>query len=397
MKSRATAPPATQPFGAVAGLTPMREAGANDRARRPGGRAARSGGAPPDRLFLATDFPWPAFVPAMSYSLSLLDKSPIAEGATAADALRFTVALAQRAEALGYRRFWIAEHHGAPGLASSAPEIVVSHVLAHTSSIRVGSGGVMLQHYSPFKVAETFKLLASLAPGRVDLGVGKAPGGLPLTTRALQSLHDKPRRPAFAEQLAELDAFLNWGVAEDHPLAGALALPVPPEAPERVLLGGSPESAALAARLGWQFCYAGHFNGDEANVERSLDAYRSATGRAPLLALYAVAAPTKGDAERLIGALRIFKLKLASGQSVNLGSAQAAAEFARQSGATDYRIDELRPHVIAGAPDDVHRELDALSRRYGLAEFVVDSPVTHYPARLASVELLAPQRQPAGT
>lgn len=181
----------------------------------------------------------------MSYSLSLLDKSPIAEGATAADALRFTVALAQRAEALGYRRFWIAEHHGAPGLASSAPEIVVSHVLAHTSSIRVGSGGVMLQHYSPFKVAETFKLLASLAPGRVDLGVGKAPGGLPLTTRALQSLHDKPRRPAFAEQLAELDAFLNWGVAEDHPLAGALALPVPPEAPERVLLGGSPESAAL--------------------------------------------------------------------------------------------------------------------------------------------------------
>ncbi|AOJ84242.1 alkane 1-monooxygenase [Burkholderia savannae] len=333
----------------------------------------------------------------MSYSLSLLDKSPIAEGATAADALRFTVALAQRAEALGYRRIWIAEHHGAPGLASSAPEIVVSHVLAHTSRIRVGSGGVMLQHYSPFKVAETFKLLASLAPGRVDLGVGKAPGGLPLTTRALQSLHDKPRKPAFADQLAELDAFLRWGVAEDHPLAGAVALPVPPVAPERVLLGGSPESAALAARLGWQFCYAGHFNGDEANVERSLDAYRSASGRAPLLALYAVAAPTKGEAERLIGALRIFKLKLAGGQSVNLGSAQAAAEFARQSGATDYRIDELRPHVIAGAPHDVHRELDALARRYGVGEFVVDSPVTHYPARLASVELLARDRQSART
>ncbi|WP_323119764.1 LLM class flavin-dependent oxidoreductase [Burkholderia alba] len=331
----------------------------------------------------------------MAYTLSLLDKSPIADGTTAADALRFTVKLARRAEQLGYRRFWIAEHHGAPGLASSAPEIVVSHVLAQTSHIRVGSGGVMLQHYSPFKVAETFKLLAALAPGRVDLGIGKAPGGLPLTTRALQWSHDKARKPAFDAQLAELDAFLKWGVAEDHPLAGALAMPVPPEAPERILLGGSPESAALAARFGWQFCYAGHFNGDEANVERSLDAFRRAAGRAPLLALYAVAAQTQARAEALIGALRIFKLELAGGQSFNLGSAQAAAEFARQSGAADYRIDELRPHVIAGTPDSVHRELDALSRRLGVDEFVVDSPVTRYAERLASIELLAHAHQSA--
>lgn len=167
----------------------------------------------------------------MSYSLSLLDKSPIADGANAADALRFTTTLAQRAEQLGYERFWVAEHHGTPAFASSAPEIVVAHLLAHTSRIRVGSGGVMLQHYSPFKVAETFKVLAALAPGRVDLGIGKAPGGLPLTTRALQWFHDKARKPDFAGQLAELDAFLGWGVAEDHPLAGAVALPVPPQAP----------------------------------------------------------------------------------------------------------------------------------------------------------------------
>lgn len=324
----------------------------------------------------------------MSYSLSLLDKSPIAPGASAADALRFTVALAQRAEQLGYRRFWVAEHHGATGFASSAPEIVVAHLLAHTSRIRVGSGGVMLQHYSPFKVAETFKLLAALAPGRVDLGVGKAPGGLPLTTRALQWFHDKATKPDFAAQLAALDAFLNWGVAEDHPLAGALALPVPPQAPETVLLGGSPDSAALAARQGWRFCYAGHFNGDDANLERSLDAYREAGGAAPLVALYAVAAPSRDEAEALIGPLRIFKLRLASGQSFNLGSAQAAAEFARQSGATDYRIDELRPTVLADTPERVHRALDALSRRLGVDEFVIDSPVADHAARLASVELL---------
>lgn len=325
----------------------------------------------------------------MSYSLSILDKSPIADGTGAHDALRFTVRLAQRAEALGYRRYWIAEHHGAPGLASSAPEIVVSHLLAHTSRIRVGSGGVMLQHYSPFKVAESFRVLASLAPGRVDLGVGKAPGGLPLTTRALQWFHDKASKPDFAGQLAELDAFLKSGVAVDHPLAGAVALPTPPEAPQGILLGGSPESAALAAKYGWQFCYAGHFNGDNDSIERSIDTYRNATGHTSLLALYAFAAQSKTEAQRHVGPLRIFKLRLATGQSVNLPSPEAAAEFARQTGVTDYQLDELHPHVITGTPDDVHEELDALHERFGIEEFVIDTPVADYALRLASVEALA--------
>ncbi|MDF3833644.1 LLM class flavin-dependent oxidoreductase [Cupriavidus basilensis] len=331
----------------------------------------------------------------MSYSLSLLDKSPIPEGATAADALQLTVALAQRAEQLGYRRFWVAEHHGSPSLASSAPEIVVSHILAKTSRIRVGSGGVMLQHYSPFKVAETFKVLAALAPGRVDLGIGKAPGGLPLTTKALQWFHDKARKPGFAGQLAEVDAFLKWGVAEDHPLAGAIATPVPPELPQRILLGGSPESAALAAQHGWDYCYAGHFNGDPTNIERSIETYESATGRVPSLALYAFAAETQEKAEQLVGALRIFKLRLASGQSFNLPSQQAAAEFARQTGEADYRIDEQRPHVVAGTPEVVRGELDRLSRRYGIREFVIDIPVASYPERFYSVDLLAGAYQPA--
>ncbi|HEV3429213.1 MAG TPA: LLM class flavin-dependent oxidoreductase [Paraburkholderia sp.] len=331
----------------------------------------------------------------MVWSLSILDKSPIAEGANAHDALRFTIRLAQRAEALGYQRFWIAEHHGAPGLASSAPEIVVSHLLAHTSRIRVGSGGVMLQHYSPFKVAESFRVLASLAPGRVDLGVGKAPGGLPLTTRALQWFHDKAKKPDFAGQLAELDAFLKWGVSEDHALAGALALPVPPEPPQRVLLGGSADSARLAAKHGWDFCYAGHFNGDEANIARSIDAYREATGRAPLLALFAFAAATREAARAQVGALRIFKLQLATGQSVNLPSPEAAAEFARQTGVSDYRLDELHPHVIAGTADDVRGELDALHARFGVEEFVIDTPVADYALRLDSVERLAPLKQDA--
>lgn len=127
------------------------------------------------------------------YNLSLLDKSPITDGQTAAGALSATINLAKRAEALGYKRFWVAEHHGSTELASSAPEVLVSWILAKTSSIRVGSGGVMLQHYSPFKVAEAFNLLSSLAPGRVDLGIGKAPGGLPKATVALQVYRAKSR------------------------------------------------------------------------------------------------------------------------------------------------------------------------------------------------------------
>lgn len=327
------------------------------------------------------------------YSLSLLDKSPVPEGATAIQALQNTVHLAQRAEQLGYRRYWLAEHHGNAALAGSAPEVLAAHVLAKTSRIRVGTGGVMLQHYSPFKVAEVFKVLAALAPGRVDLGIGKAPGGLPLTTRALQSLHDTEQPIDFESRLSELDAFLHAGVPAGHPLAGAVAVPPSPGVPDRVLLGGSPESATLAARLGWQFVYAGHFNGDPINIAESIEAYRTVTGRAPWLALFAFAADTQEEAERQVGALRSYRVSLATGQRVNLPSLEAAAEFVRQAGGPDYTTEERRPHVIAGNADHVRRSLDELSRRYGIEEFVIDIPVADFAARLRSVELLVEPRR----
>lgn len=330
----------------------------------------------------------------MSYSLSLLDKSLIPEGADAAQAFQHTIALAQSAERLGYRRYWLAEHHGNRNYAGSAPEVLASHLLAKTSRIRIGTGGVMLQHYSPFKVAETFRVLASLAPGRVDLGIGKAPGGLPLTSKALQWLHDPVRRREdFAVRLSELDAFLHDGVASGHALAGAVATPDPPQPPQRVLLGGSPESAVLAAQLGWEFVYAGHFNGDPVNLAQSVEAYRERTGRAPLLALFAFAAKTHEEAARLVGALRSFRVYLPTGQTVNLPSLEAAAEFARQAGVSDYRTEERRPHVIAGTGEEVRDALDALSERFGIEEFVIDIPVADFAARHASVELLAKARE----
>lgn len=320
----------------------------------------------------------------MSYALSLLDKSPIPEGLTGVDALRNTVTLARRAEQLGFHRFWLAEHHGSPLLASSAPEIIVAHILAQTSRIRVGTGGVMLQHYSPYKVAETFHVLESLAPGRVDLGIGKAPGGLPDSSRALQALHDSRNKPSFEEELAQLDAFLAG-----RALAGAVALPQVATIPERILLGGSPASAELAARHGWEFCHAGHFNGDPANIEATFRSYRDMTGRSPLLALYALAAASREKAEGLVGELRIFTAHLPGGQRVNLPTREAVAEFARQAGVTDYLVEEKRPHVIAGTAEDVRKELDALAVRFGVSEFIIDNPVSAFAARIGSIELLA--------
>jgi len=332
------------------------------------------------------------------YQLSLLDKSPIPSGASAEQALANTVQLAQRAEALGYHRFWLAEHHSTPALAGSAPEVLVAHLLAHTRRIRIGSGGVMLQHYSPYKVAEVFKLLAALAPGRVDLGIGKAPGGLPLSTRALQQAFDPARRPDFAGLLAELDQWLSGEPPRGHALHGAQATPVPAHGPERVLLGGSPESAELAADRGWDFCYAGHFNGDPATITASVDAFRARTGRAPLLALFAFAAPTAEAAAAAVGQLRGVRLLLRNratgqwegGQRLNLPSLEAAQEFARQAGVTDYRTEERTPHVVAGTAEQVRAELDALSARWGIREFVIDIPVPDLAARRTAVELLAP-------
>ncbi|MFT4249483.1 MAG: LLM class flavin-dependent oxidoreductase [Pseudomonas sp.] len=326
----------------------------------------------------------------MPYQLSILDKSYIPEGGSAAQALRDSVALAQQAERLGYHRYWFAEHHATPQLASPAPEVLAAYVLAQTSRIRVGTGGVMLRHYAPYKVAEVFNLLANLAPDRVDLGVGKAPGGLLASTRALA--HGRERPLDFTEQLLDLDGFLSGSLPDGHRHADASAtpLPAPGQGAQRLLLGASPESAELAARLGWRFVYAGHFDGDHAHIERAFEAYRRASTLAPLLAVIAFAARSSEEATRQVSALRLYKLHLGPGQTVNLGSPEQAAEYARQAGVSDYRIEETRPGVLSGDAEYVRGQLDLLHRRFGVEEFVLDAPVADPQARRISLELLAP-------
>jgi luciferase family oxidoreductase group 1 len=246
----------------------------------------------------------------------------------------------------------------------------------------------MLRHYSPFKVAEVFRVLESLSPGRVDLGVGKAPGGLPYATQALQAFHDKAAKPDFDVALTELDGFLRGRLPEPHPLSKAEPKPDIPAPPQRILLGASPESAALAARLGWDFCYAGHFNGDAGQIEKTFAAYQPASGRRPLLAPFAVAAETRDRAAELVGELELFTLHLPGGQRVNLPTLEAVEAFAREAGASDYRVEEKRPRVVADTPDRVRAELDALAERFGVNEFVIDNPVPGLADRLVSVELL---------
>lgn len=328
----------------------------------------------------------------MSYALSFLDKSPLDGTERAAQALRRTLTLAKRAEDLGYRRFWVAEHHNTSKLASSSPEVLIGFLLARTNRINIGSGGVMLQHYSAYKVAENFNLLSALAPGRVDLGVGKAPGGLPLSTRALQGTHDPARKPSFETQLSELDGFLHHEKNIDADADSLAAFPVPDQPPGRFLLGASPESGRLAARLGWQFVYAGHIHGDDHAIEQSLAAYREAGGGSALLAVSVVTAQTASLAESLMGDTRRFRLEIKGGQGVNVGSREQALEYVRQAGATDYHIEERSPRLIRGTPADVHAELQWLHSKFGIDEFVIDCPVSEGAHRLKAIELLADAR-----
>src|SRR5947209_1994902 len=193
--------------------------------------------------------------------LSVLDQSPIPEGSTGADALANTLDLARLTDQLGYHRYWVAEHHGGPMLASASPEALIGPIASATSAIRVGSGGVMLPHYSPFKVAETFTILAALYPDRIDLGLGRAAGTDPLTTFALQRDRRQASPDDFPQQLAELLGYLDGTLPEDHPFARlATVLPGRPELPAVWLLGSSAQSAIWAAQLGLPYAFADFIN-----------------------------------------------------------------------------------------------------------------------------------------
>ncbi|WP_422732468.1 LLM class flavin-dependent oxidoreductase [Leclercia pneumoniae] len=323
----------------------------------------------------------------MSWRISILDKSPVAENDTAADALARTLQLARQAEAWGYHRFWIAEHHNTAQLASPSPELLIAWILGQTSRIRVGSGGVMLQHYSPYKVAENFNVLANLAPGRVDLGVGKAPGGLPLSTRALQQGVNPQEKGSFAEQLTQLD---GWLIPSDNELR---ATPLPAIPAQGYLLGASIESALLAARLNWNFVFAAHLNGDPDLLRDVIATWRASSALDVIVAVQAIVAPTQAQADALAEKVEVWGVELVNGQRVSVASEEQAYAFARQAGSEPLRIARRAQSLLAGTAKSVAAQLQALHDRWGIDEFIIDTPIADGQSRAQSLRLLAQTRE----
>ena len=326
--------------------------------------------------------------------LSILDQSPAAEGETAAQALQHTIELAQRAEEWGYHRFWVAEHHSSSRNMGSSPEVLISHLLARTDSIRVGSGGVMLQNYSPYKVAENFNVLASLAPGRVDLGIGRGPGGLPRSTQALRSqAGDVPSSKSLEEKLKELRQFLNYSVNGNSPFKGLMATPLPPQPAEVFLLGTTAASAEVAADQKLPYAFAMFLNGDEAEMRKAIDIYHSRCSSDPkfkpqaMLALPVIVADTDQEAAGYAQGIHVVRIRLASGRTFTVFSEEAAKEFGRQSG-EDFTYQIQPANVIHGSVETVKERLMRVCEECQVEEIFAVTAIDSFQKRLHSYELL---------
>lgn len=339
----------------------------------------------------------------MTLALSVLDQCPIPSGSTAAEAVAASVALAEAAERLGYRRYWAAEHHNSESLAVASPEVMVAAVASRTRTIRVGSGGVLLGHYSPLKVAESFRLLDALFPGRIDLGLGRAPGADPVAEAALQYRPGALGDEHFGQKLVDLLLFLDGTVPADHPYAGVRAVPpgpsVPPGAspgasgPEIWILGSSSNGAAAASYVGLPFSFA-HFITPDFGPQ-ILRSYRKgftpserlAEPRASV-AVTVVCADTDAEAGRLAESAAAWRLRPEGrGRGPLLPPAEAAA--LPLSPVEQDRVRQHRAGMIVGAPERVCERLTALATEFGVDELVVLT-VCHDPnARLRSYELLA--------
>ena len=334
----------------------------------------------------------------MSLRLSILDQSPVHDsdsregGNDGADALRHTIELARKAEQWGYHRFWVAEHHGSGGVMGSSPEVLVSHLLAYTSRIRVGSGGVMLQHYSPYKVAENFNVLASLAPGRVDLGIGRGPGGLPRSTAALRRGDGEPAMN-LAEKLGELRRFLHDQLEPEHPLYGLRASPLPPQPPDLFLLGTTRSSGDMAAELAMPYVFALFLNNDEDEMAEAVRRYQGGfhkgNGIKPrtMLALPIIVADTDDEAAEHAAKIKVVRITLDSGRTLTVGSVEAGEEFGKQSG-EGYQITVRQAGVVHGNPESVRRQLHEVRQKYGADEIIAVTAIDSFEKRLRSFELL---------
>ncbi|WP_046176644.1 LLM class flavin-dependent oxidoreductase [Domibacillus indicus] len=323
--------------------------------------------------------------------ISILDQSPISEGQTAAQALQETIVLAQLAEQLGYERFWVSEHHDAATLAGSSPEVLLAHLAAKTSSIRLGSGGVMLPHYSAYKVAENFKMLAALAPGRIDLGLGRAPGGMPRASFALSNGR-KREVDRYPEQIDDVLSYLH-DQPVPYPYTGVKATPVIDVPPDVWMLGSSSSSAALAAEKGLPYTFAKFINGDGGKKE--LEEYRrlfqpSAYLAVPktAIAVFVVCAETDEEAWFLAGSLELSLMM--SGQGIPSNGTPSPEKAAAYSyGRFEMmHVEENRKRMVVGSAETVREKLANLLNDCQADEIMAVTILYDFEKKKQSFELL---------
>jgi luciferase family oxidoreductase group 1 len=327
--------------------------------------------------------------------VSVLDLSPVVTGASGATSLRNSLDLAQLADRLGYTRYWVAEHHNLPSVASSAPEIMIGQIAAVTSRIRVGSGGVMLPNHAPLMVAERFKVLEALFPGRIDLGIGRAPGTDPVTSFALRRRQDNAdaSNDDFLERFQELILFERRGFPPGHPFSTVYAMPKDIALPPIWLLGSSGYSAQLAAMVGMGFAFAHHFSDHDAAAP--MLGYReqfqpSATLAQPyaILGCAVVCADSAAEAERLATTIDLNWVRRARGEYLPLASPEEAAAYP-YSPIDRERIKARRARLFVGTPASVRDELAPLLAATKADELMVTTMIHDHAARRRSYELLA--------
>jgi luciferase family oxidoreductase group 1 len=326
-------------------------------------------------------------------TLSVLDQSPVRQGVTPRDALLETIELARHVDALGYRRYWLAEHHATPALAGSAPEIMIARVAAETSRIRVGSGGVMLSHYSSLKVAEQFRMLETLYPGRIDLGIGRAPGSDQLTMVALQHGPGALGIEHFPNQIADLIGYLEHTIPADHPFSRIQLSPDGETLPEIWILGSSEQSAIFAAYFGRAFSFA-QFITDEGGPA-IMESYRSQFRPSDKLAapeasigVFVICAPTEDEAKYLAASRDLSRLRQRQGLPLPFPPPEEALAYPFND-AERRLVEYHRRRQVVGDPAQVKEKLEAMAVEYGVEEIVVLTITHDFSARKRSYALLA--------
>jgi luciferase family oxidoreductase group 1 len=331
---------------------------------------------------------------ARTLKLGVLDQSPIRKGGTAAQAMRETLDLARLCDRLGYHRYWVAEHHASEALAGSAPEILIARVASLTQRMRVGSGGVMLPHYSALKVAEQFRVLETLYPGRIDLGIGRAPGSDRRTAHLLQAGPQAHGIEYFPYQIRDLLAWLHDVVPEGHQGHGISAQPIGESAPEVWLLGSSDQSAAYAAHFGLPFCYA-HFIEPQAGVE-VMRAYLEQFRAGPLhdkpqgtVGISVLCAETDAEADRLAASREFWAMKRrTTGEQTAIPTVEEALAYP-YSERERALMQAMRRRAVVGSPKTVREGLERHAEAYGVDEFLCVTITYDFEARQRSYVLLA--------